>query len=365
MSSQISINNHPFNLTSFQHLATTYSTDFEKSIADLILRWQGGEQNFSLTTSGSTGSPKPIQFTRSQLQASAKLTIEALNLKPNETSLICLDTRYIAGQMMVIRSLENNMNIVAVEPSADPLESIPASQSIDFAAFVPYQLQAILQSSKSIQKLNSIRNVIIGGAALDDTAKLKLQLLSCNIYATYGMTETITHIALQKLNGEDKQNYFQTLRGISITQDERQCLVIEAAHLTGKIITNDIVQLIDQNKFIWLGRYDNVINSGGIKIMPEKKEPIIARVFEELNLNLRFFVTALPDEKLGNKVVLVVEGKRILDANKILKMLERDLSKYEVPKEIYFINQFVETDTQKINRIATMNSFSNTPQSII
>jgi O-succinylbenzoic acid--CoA ligase len=355
MTLQISVNGYLFNVTNLQHLASTYSTEFEKSLINLILRWQGSEQNFSLTTSGSTGAPKPITITRNQLQASAKLTIEALDLKPTETSLICLDTRYIAGQMMVIRSLENNMNMIAVEPSADPLQTIPASQKIDFAALVPYQLQAILQSTESTQKLNLIRNVIIGGATLDDKVKSKLQSLQCNIYSTYGMTETITHIALQRLNGVDKQNYFQTLKGISIDQDERQCLVIEAAHFTEKIITNDIVQLLDYNKFIWLGRYDNVINSGGIKIIPEKIEPIIAQVFEALNLHHRFFVTGLPNEKLGNKVVLLVEGKITIAAREIIKMLAQNLSKYEVPKEIYFISRFYETETQKINRIKTLN----------
>jgi O-succinylbenzoic acid--CoA ligase len=323
---------------------------FEKSFIACVKKWLGNDSNFTFSTSGSTGTPKPVTFTRAQVKASAQLTINSLSLKPNQTSLICLDTRYVAGQLMVIRSLENGMNLLAVEPCADPLKNIPKGETIDFAAFVPYQLNAILDSSESTDKLNRITCAIIGGASVDGSAVYKIQHLSCALYATYGMTETLTHVALQRLNGASKQDCFQALLGISLSLDERNCLVIEADHLPEKVITNDLVELMDKGRFRWLGRYDNIINSGGIKIIPEKVEALIKVVFSELGIKSRYFVDGLADAKLGYKVVLIIEGMEIYRTDDVLKRIASKLSKYEVPKEIYYVSTFLETGTQKIDR---------------
>jgi hypothetical protein len=172
------------------------------------------------------------------------------------------------------------------------------------------------------------------------------------------MTETITHIALQRLNGPDKQAHFQSLKGITLSLDERKCLVIEAPHLPEKIVTNDLVELLDENKFIWLGRWDNVINTGGVKIIPEIVEPKVKLVLDDLSLTKRFFLAGLPDEKLGSKVVLFIEGEESVSKTELIQEFVKNLSKYEIPKEVYFIPRFIETSTQKINRIETIRETS-------
>ncbi len=331
-----------------------HKSNFEKEFVESIQRWKSSDDSFTFSTSGSTGLPKTICFSRNQLKASAHLSIDALQLKPQQTSLICLDTRLIAGKMMVIRSLENSMNIIAVEPSADPLKEISMDEQIDFAAFVPYQLQAILESPLSTAKLNKIKCVIIGGAPLDERARLKLESLNCNVYATYGMTETITHIALQKLNGLGKQDYFKALKSVSLSVDHRQCLVIEVPHLPEKVITNDVIEFIDKDTFRWIGRFDNVINSGGVKVIPEKVEANILLVFKKLDINNRFFLAGVKDAKLGTKLVLVMEGATPHTETAIIDELKKSLSKYEVPKAIFFVPNFIETQTQKINRTDTL-----------
>ncbi len=356
MKSFLLINGNCINLSEVAKLDVQNATftTFEKTVFSLINNWNSTQNNFTLFTSGSTGKPKQITFTKHQLKTSAQLTIDALSLKPFQTSLICLDPSFIAGQMMIIRSLENSMNMVVIEPSADPLRLIAKDEKIDFAAFVPYQLKAILESKDATEKLNQIRTIIIGGAALDDKTKQQLQELDCQIYATYGMTETITHIALQKINGVDKQDYFKALKGITLSVDERNCLTIEASHFNEKIITNDIVELISNDKFRWIGRFDNVINSGGLKIIPENIEEKSKKAFVELNISDRYFIAGIPDSKLGQKAILVIERKDDSIKNELSNRLVGCLSKYEIPKEIYFVTNFIETKTQKIDRKETL-----------
>ncbi|MBK5279425.1 MAG: hypothetical protein JJE09_11245, partial [Bacteroidia bacterium] len=183
-------------------------------------------------------------------------------------------------------------------------------------------------------------------------------------YATYGMTETISHIALQRLNGEGKQNYFETLENIEISIDHRGCLVVQASNLNSeKIITNDIIEVINDKKFRWLGRWDNVINSGGVKIVPENIELIIQEIFDSLELTNRFFVAGLPDEKLTQRVALIVEG---LLFTKIIKdlveeQLKAKINTFERPKEFIFIHQFIQTNG-KIKRKDTLDLIPIRPQ---
>jgi O-succinylbenzoic acid--CoA ligase len=253
-----------------------------------------------LSTSGSTGVPKKISFRRDQMISSARMTEKALNLKPNDSALVCLDTQYVAGQMMLIRSFVTGMNIIGTTPSANPLLEVSKNEKINFAAFVPYQLQAILNSSPD--RLNQINVAIIGGAPIDSTLKQELSNGKCKLYATYGMTETISHIALMKLNGENPSPYYSVLPEITIRQDKRNCLVIKADFLDEEIITNDIVELIDNDQFNWIGRWDNVINTGGIKVVPEKIEKAIALAFGQSKLTNRFFVTGINDQQLGQRI---------------------------------------------------------------
>jgi O-succinylbenzoic acid--CoA ligase len=337
---------------------------FEQSTLTFCHDWLTGKQEFQLQTSGSTGAPKIITITRKQMEASADLTIKALKLKPDYTALVCLDTKYIAGQMMLVRCLAHGMNMVVVDPSSNPFDKIHSSLSIDFGAFVPYQLQSILNSSSS-ERLSKLKCAIIGGAPVDHITKKELQSLMCTFYATYGMTETISHVALQQLNGEQAQEYFEVLDGIKIGIDERGCLVIQASYLNPeKIITNDLVEIIDEKKFRWLGRWDNVINSGGVKIVPEKIELAVQEIFDSLKLPNQFFAAGLPDEKLNQKVALIVEGSSF-PGNiqwKIEKELEEKIDRFERPKELKFISNFIRTENGKVKRSETLNLIPIRPQ---
>jgi O-succinylbenzoic acid--CoA ligase len=331
-------------------------SDFEKSTIKFCQAWLTGQQEFTLQTSGSTGAPKPIVLLRSQMEASAQQTIEALELKSDDTALVCLDTKYIAGQMMLVRSLIAGMNIIGVEPSANPLEKTENSQ-IDFAALVPYQLENIIEHAP--EKLNQVRCAIIGGAAISNSLKEKIKKSNCALFATYGMTETISHIALQRLNGGNPQDSFEAFPTINLRLDNRGCLCIKTNYLKEEVITNDLVELVEERKFKWLGRIDNVINSGGIKVIPEKIELTFEKIFNRFQIKNRFFITGLANEKLGNQVSIIIEGPPFTGAiqKEILVEATRELTKYELPKEFLFAQYFIETATGKINRSATVSSF--------
>lgn len=335
------------------------ASEFEKSTFTFITEWLSGRENFQQHTSGSTGTPKPITISRSQMAASSRMTEEALELKKGYHALTCLSPQYIAGKMMLVRSFLSGMKIIATEPTSNPFKNIPLHQPVDFAALVPYQLREILNSDQAAY-LNRMRTIIVGGATVDDNTICDIQAYGCNIYATYGMTETISHIALRLLNGSKATENFKTLKGISIEADDRSCLVIKWDQLPDKIITNDIIELTGDNTFRWLGRWDNVINSGGIKIIPEKLEASISKIFTQLKIENRFFVDGLSDDKLGTRIVLFVEGAINTDTIQRLKdIMTSTIPKYEIPKEVLPVKSFVFTENGKINRKRTITLHLN------
>jgi O-succinylbenzoic acid--CoA ligase len=353
---KFSLNNKSYTIDQLKSGQFIYHSSFEESTLKFCNEWLNGRVHFETQTSGSTGPPRKILFTRAQLEQSAKLTATALSLQKGFNALICLDTKYIAGQMMLVRSFISEMNVIALEPCANPFHRLSRDVKVDFAALVPYQIYEVLSSPDS-QQFNSIQKIIIGGAAIHSDLITSLQMYSCSFYATYGMTETISHIALQKLNGKARQNYFHPLPTIRLQQDERECLVIYAPHVSeDKIITNDIVQLEPDHSFRILGRYDNVINTGGVKISPESVEEKIKLIFTNGHLANRFFLGGVPDEKLGMKLILVIEGETFTDSklNFITGQFKAKLLKYEIPKEVKFIRIFIETETQKVNRKKTL-----------
>ena len=328
-------------------------TEFEYNTFLFLREWISGTSSFTLHTSGSTGPPKEIHLRREQMMASAALTGKVLQLIPGMTALVCLDTRYIAGKMMLVRCLHTGMKIVAVDPCANPFQKLPSSLHLDFVALVPYQVTEILESAEAT-RLNSVRTIIIGGAVLQPSAERKLRLFRCQSYITYGMTETISHIALHKI-GDGHNMDFTALPGVKISQDERGCLVIEANHLPEKVITNDVVRLVGAQTFSWLGRWDNVINTGGVKIHSEKIEAQIEKVFTRLNIDIRYLIAGLADPKLGERVVLILEGDHDPELGEMIKNeLKSTLLRFEYPKDVFFIPAFPSTDTGKIDRPATL-----------
>jgi O-succinylbenzoic acid--CoA ligase len=289
------------------------------------------------------------------MTASAQATAQALSLQPGWTALVTLDTRFVAGKMMLVRSLLTGMRIVAREPSSNPLEKLPEDLRIDFAALVPYQIETLLQSPQAM-RLGAIGTIIIGGAPLSAPTAHRLAALPCRAYLTYGMTETISHIALQRLDPHTEPGIFEALPGITLDTDPRGCLVIGASYIPqGRVVTNDRVEIIAEKKFRWLGRWDNVINTGGFKINPETIEYQIEKIFHRFDITNPFFVAGMPDPKFGEKLVLVMEGN--VEKNLVSKIDEaiKSIARGEErPKSVIFVPVFTRTDTQKVNRKVTL-----------
>ena len=332
------INNFHFNkeaLFQFAYSLIKEGKEYEKDLGLFLLDWLDDKETIQLTTSGTTGIPKVITIEKQAMVNSAIATGNFFNLHPQDKALLCLPPRYIAGKMMIIRAMIIGLELDIIEPSSH-LDSLYEHQKYDFGAIVP------LQAENSLVKLNQIKKIIIGGAKVSDDLALKLKEVNSEIYETYGMTETITHIAAKKIGEE----YFNILEHVTISIDDRNCLVIDAPSISDeKVITNDIVEILNEKQFKWLGRYDNVINSGGIKLFPEQIETKLAS-----KISNRFFITGFPDAVLGTKVVLVIEGK----SNEIDPQIFNSLEKFEKPKKIVFVSEFVETDTKKINRNKTL-----------
>lgn len=349
------INGRDISIEAIRNETASPASDFEQATFNFIRDWLSGQTIFEIQTSGSTGTPKKILLTRDQMLASARMTEQALALKPGDTALVCLHTQYIAGRMMLVRCFTTGMRIVVTEPAANPLANIPDSIAIDFTAWVPYQLYAILSSPEAV-RLNRIGSAIIGGAPLNHETISELQRYTCIFYATYGMTETISHIALQTLNGINASAVFRALPGIALAIDERGCLTIDAPHLSEKIVTNDLVELKDNYTFLWLGRWDNVINSGGVKIIPEHLESRMANTLYECGILRSFFIGSVPDKKLGEKITLLLEGEELEEEKKysLLQKLKQSFSSYEVPKAIVVLPRFLYTNTAKIDRGKTI-----------
>ncbi|MBA4853516.1 AMP-binding protein [Emticicia sp. BO119] len=329
--------------------------------------WDSGQQNFTIHTSGSTGIPKPVTFTRLQLIESAYLTAKTFNLKEGDTAFCCLSVDYIAGLMMLVRAFEIGMDLMIVEPGSSPFSGIEkhlyllnSNRGKNFFAFVPLQIQTILaESDRFLETLNSAKNIIIGGAGVSEAVQTEIQKIQKPVYATYGMTETLTHIAIKRLNGTHREDAFSVLEGIEIAQDERGCLKIKANSTDNTwIVTNDIIEITDENKFKLIGRFDNVINSGGVKIQLEKIEKIGEAVLSNLDFSGRFFAYGVPDNKLGQKLILVVESKKPLsNGNELGLSFSEKLSKFEIPKEVFFVEKMIETPTGKIDKIKTVNAY--------
>ena len=320
---------------------------FEEKLPEFIVlflkNWFSDSKFMKLQTSGSTGTPKILDVEKDKMLNSAKMTCDFLGLKEGNTALLCLPTEYISGKMMLVRAIERRMKLLIQTPSLFPLVNI--TKEIDFCAMTPLQVQ------NSLDKIHCIKKLIIGGASISES--LKQQLIQKNprtkIYETYGMSETLSHIALKSISPK-REEYFRVLDGIKISQDQRGCLVINAPLLNDKIlITNDLIKLKNKREFNFLGRIDNIINSGGIKISPENLEDWIKKFIP----NELVFI-GIPDINLGEKLVLVLEGKEDLNLKSHLLQLPFE-KKYLKPKEIIFIETIPRTPNNKIDRLGLKN----------
>jgi O-succinylbenzoic acid--CoA ligase len=334
----------------------------ERSVISFCRQWIEGHSEFEAQTSGSTGIPKKIILLRQQMAASARLTEQALQLHEDMTAMLCLDPDLIAGKMMMVRCMVTGMDLLAIKPVANPLDHIPPGVSVDFAAMVPLQVTTVLASGRH-RAFANIGVVIIGGGAVSNALYTAIQSLPTHFVATFGMTETLSHVALQSLNGPNRTEYFEALPGVQFSTDDRGCLIVHAPYLgSNPIITNDVIEIKSPTRFKWLGRWDNVINTGGVKVVPEEVEQIVSEFLSARSASNRFFVTGLPHPTLGQEVLLIVEGtleERVETA--LLMDLKATLDKHKAPRKVLYAEKFALTALGKIRRRESAQAASPRP----
>lgn len=326
--------------------------DWEKQVWQIAENWYTGKtQEFAVKTSGSTGLPKVITLNRQTIINSAEMTIEFLNLKSTDSGLLCLPADKIGGFMMIARAAVAGMKLHCVKPSLLPLSEVARNTEISFAAFTPLQFWEQLQNSQTEPFLHDIKTIILGGAEIGKDLRVRIKKFKNAVYQTFGMTETISHIALRKLSGNSENEYYQTLPGITISSNEENRLVIDAPLLgISNMITNDIVKIHSPTSFEWLGRADNVINTGGVKVMPEVCEDLLSN-----DMALPFFIVGLKDEQWGEKVVIAIEKENLTDKElDSLKEAFQILERHHRPKALLLFSQFDYTSTGKIQRRNTL-----------
>lgn len=268
---------------------------------------------------------------------SAKATGTYLELPEGIAALLCLPADYIAGKMMLVRAMVLGWNLHVVAPEKDALSQY--DNDYDFVAMVPYQVL------HSLEALYKVKKLIIGGGAVSEKLEEALQSLPTEAYSTYGMTETISHIAMRRLNGTERSKAYHALPNVTFAEDERGCLVIQAPQISEeKVVTNDTIELLSPTSFIWLGRYDNVINTGGVKIHPEVVEDKLRTV-----IDFPFLIASEKEEALGEQVILILENTESVKIPNYTEAFQK-LSKFERPKKIYTLSQFPYTETGKIKR---------------
>lgn len=302
---------------------------WQKEVIDFIKEWFLEKEFIISKTSGSTGIPKEIKISKSAMKMSARMTGSFFGLEEGNSALLCMPVNFIAGKMMIVRAIELKLKLYCAEPKSKiDLSGFPV---IDFAPMTPMQVE------NSFNFLDEIKILLIGGAPLSDDLRNKLLKILTESFESYGMTETITHIALKKISEEN----FKTLNKVKVRKDERDCLVIKTPYFEEEIITNDIVEIKNESEFKWLGRFDNVINSGGIKLFPEQIEAKLKPFIRD-----EFIISSLPDTVLGHKLIIVIENLPTTN----YQLPTTSLNKFEIPKEIYFLEKFPRTESGKIKR---------------
>jgi O-succinylbenzoic acid--CoA ligase len=320
----------------------SFETEFEIRVKNFLNEWFSDSDTVKVQTSGSTGTPKVFDIEKSRMMNSAEMTCNFLGLQEGDTALICLPVEYISGKMMVVRSMMRKLKLIVADPSVKPVETL--DRKIDFCAMTPLQVE------NSLDKLYLIKNLIIGGAAVSEDLKNKMQeaLKTSDsenfIFETYGMSETLSHIGLKQILPEPEE-YFTVFENVEISLDERNCLRIYAPKLNPDILqTNDLVEIKNKKQFKFLGRIDNVINSGGAKIFPEQLEALVKK---EIPNEVVFL--GIDDVSLGQKLIAVIEGEKSDDLIKKIREIQFEKS-FHKPKEIIFVEKIPRTPNGKISR---------------
>ena len=332
------------------------------TLEDFLSEWNNDSDRVLVHTSGSTGKPKPMRVEKKRMLNSARITCDFLGLKPGDSALLCMSLDYIAGKMVVVRSIERHLHLISVPPSGHPLKDV--DEEITFAAMVPMQVYNTLQVPEERERLSRIRHLIIGGGAIDAALEKELKSFPANIaiWSTYGMTETLSHIALRRINGDESSEWYQPFDSVHISQTEEGCLVIDAPQVCAEtLVTNDIVEIepyiynkVEKLRFRIKGRKDNVICSGGIKIQIEEVETLL-----KPHLEKPFMLAKKKDGKFGEIAVLLTEDEDIKKVEATVRRLLSDESekssdhkkyKYWIPKEFRYVEHLPLTETGKPKR---------------
>jgi len=316
-----------------------------QNVLNFVQSWNSKDDYILVNTSGSTGAPKQIKLLKSRMKASANATVKFFELKPGQTILMALSSEYIAGKMLIVRAIENNLKLIIAPLSSNPLLT-PLHYKIHFSAFVPLQVQTIIANKKSKANYELIDKVIIGGGEINQSLEKNILALNNSNFATFGMTETISHIALRNISKGEQ--YYTALPNVKFSINTNSCLIINAPSIHSEINlqTTDNVDLLNNKQFIWKGRADFVINSGGIKLHPEALE----RKIQSLLPNNRYYFKGEKDNLLGEKLVLKIESDSNLNLQELKEQIKLIVDKIEVPKSIILIPKFIETKTGKIIR---------------
>ena len=318
--------------------------EFLQDLEAFVQEWQNDEPTVWVHTSGSTGTPKPMQVEKERMMASARLTCSFLGLKEGDSALLCMPLQYIAGKMVVVRSLVAGLNLIPVAPSGHPLKDLKKVPT--FAAMIPMQVYNTLQVPEERAKLMKIKHLIIGGGAIDEALANDLKSFPNHVWSTYGMTETLSHIALRKLNGQDASDWYTPFDNVRIRLSEEGTLIIHAPNVCAEeLTTNDIAEINGEGKFRILGRKDNTINSGGVKIQIEQVEGLLKK-----HLDIPFQITARKDAKFGEIVVLIYN--KVGNEANIRQACENTLPTYWVPKAYIPVDELPMTGTGKPDRFS-------------
>ena len=345
----------PWQKCSFTLEGKTFSADIcrkglfnfnDEAYHDLNLfleEWFNDSPTLTVRTSGSTGTPKKLVVKKEQMMNSARLTCEVLNLRENDKALLCMPLQYIAGKMVVVRALTAGLDLIYRKPSGHPLKDI--DNHLHFAAMVPLQVYNSLSIPEEARKLEKIDRLIIGGGAIDQELSVKLASLTNEIYSTFGMTETLSHIALRRLNGDSASERYQPFPTVELSVSDEDTLIIKAPQVCDEILrTNDVVSIYPDGTFQIIGRKDNIINSGSIKIQTESVEETLRSV-----IYVNFALTAVPHPKFGEALVLLVE-KGEINLDSLNDAIQKTLPKLQQPKQICLVDSIPTTETGKINR---------------
>jgi len=333
---------HELNLLIAERLSLPQLPEWKRELYTFLRLWFSPSDFIEAQTSGSTGTPQTIRLPKTTMQRSASRTIEFFGLQEGNRILLSLPCRFIAGKMMVVRAITGQMDLITVDPSSD--FDLLIDETFDFGAMVPNQVFKLLESPSGRQKIENIRNLLIGGSSIPANLETQISHLTNRVVSTYGMTETASHIAIRELSGEKHSDIYHCLQGITVTSGQNDCLQIFDSNLTELLQTKDIAEILSLTSFRIMGRVDDVIISGGIKYWPEKIEKTLLSAMQG-----RFVISSMPDEKLGEKIVLVIEGETS-DIDLINKKMTEILPSFERPKSIYFLEKFPETPNGKLKR---------------